>query len=73
MEDLHEARTVKSVIDQLIQEQNTAKLENLAQQIGTIIARLHQAQIVHGDLTTSNMLLKDNDQLYLIDFGLSAH
>ncbi|CAF3488134.1 unnamed protein product [Rotaria socialis] len=73
MEDLHEARTVKSVIDQLIQEQNTAQLENLAQQIGAIIARLHQAQIVHGDLTTSNMLLKDNGQLYLIDFGLSAH
>ncbi|CAF3558807.1 unnamed protein product [Rotaria sordida] len=73
MEDLHEARTVKSVIDTLIQEQNTAKLEQLAQQIGTTIGRLHQAQIIHGDLTTSNMLLTENDQLYLIDFGLSAY
>ncbi|CAF3817461.1 unnamed protein product [Rotaria sordida] len=73
MEDLHEARTVKSVIDTLIQEQNTVKLEQLAQQIGTTIGRLHQAQIIHGDLTTSNMLLTENDQLYLIDFGLSAY
>ncbi|CAF0817973.1 unnamed protein product, partial [Rotaria sordida] len=40
---------------------------------GTTIGRLHQAQIIHGDLTTSNMLLTENDQLYLIDFGLSAY
>jgi TP53 regulating kinase-like protein len=73
MEDLHDARTVKSVIDTLIQESNTAKLDALSQQVGATIARLHQAQIVHGDLTTSNMLLAENGQLYLIDFGLSAH
>ncbi len=73
MEDLHQARTVKSVIDTLIQENNTAKLEVLAEQIGSTIGRLHQAQIVHGDLTTSNILITENDQLYLIDFGLSAH
>ncbi|UJR35542.1 hypothetical protein I4U23_028296 [Adineta vaga] len=73
MEDLHDALTVKSVIDILIQENNTAKLGELAQKIGSTIARLHQAQIVHGDLTTSNMLLRENGQLYFIDFGLSAH
>jgi TP53 regulating kinase-like protein len=73
MEDLYDARTVKSVIDILIQENNTSKLEQLSQQIGSTIGRLHQAQIVHGDLTTSNMILSENDQLYLIDFGLSAH
>ncbi len=73
MEDIHDARTVKSVIDTLIQENNTPKLEQLAQQIGSTIGRLHQAQLVHGDLTTSNMLLSENNQLYVIDFGLSAH
>lgn len=26
--------------------------------------------VIHGDLTTSNMIYKD-DQIYLIDFGLS--
>jgi TP53 regulating kinase-like protein len=73
MEDLHDARTVKSVIDKLIQENNTMKLDELAERIGSTIGRLHQAHIVHGDLTTSNMLIGENGQLYLIDFGLSAH
>jgi len=33
------------------------------------VAALHQAEIIHGDLTTSNMLLKDG-KIYFIDFGL---
>ncbi len=41
----------------------------VARRIGEAVAALHSADIVHGDLTTSNMILKDNG-LYLIDFGL---
>jgi len=41
----------------------------LAKAIGKIVARLHNAEIVHGDLTTSNMLY--HKKLYLVDFGLS--
>jgi TP53 regulating kinase-like protein len=37
--------------------------------IGKLIGKLHSAGIVHGDLTTSNMILKDS-QIYFIDFGL---
>ncbi|HIH00473.1 TPA: Kae1-associated serine/threonine protein kinase, partial [Thermoplasmata archaeon] len=37
--------------------------------IGDIAARLHANDIVHGDLTTSNMLL-DGDRIVLIDFSL---
>lgn len=37
--------------------------------IGKLIGKLHSAGIVHGDLTTSNMILKD-DEIYFIDFGL---
>ncbi len=37
--------------------------------IGDAVARMHSSGIIHGDLTTSNMLLKDN-KLYVIDFGL---
>ncbi len=43
--------------------------EKVARKIGEAVASLHAADIVHGDLTTSNMILKGND-LYLIDFGL---
>ncbi len=38
--------------------------------VGERVARLHDAGIIHGDLTTSNMLVRD-DELVLIDFGLS--
>ncbi|KAI0704439.1 hypothetical protein C8T65DRAFT_654041 [Cerioporus squamosus] len=44
--------------------------------IGTEIAKMHQADIIHGDLTTSNMMLRHPSsrkglQLVLIDFGLA--
>jgi len=38
--------------------------------VGEGLARLHDAGIIHGDLTTSNMLVKDGT-LFFIDFGLS--
>lgn len=33
------------------------KLEDLAGQMGKAIAKLHDGGLIHGDLTTSNMLL----------------
>ncbi len=42
--------------------------------IGKGIAWLHKNNIIHGDLTTSNMILKKNyknAELFFIDFGLS--
>ncbi|XP_020237464.1 EKC/KEOPS complex subunit TP53RK isoform X2 [Cajanus cajan] len=51
---------------------NEESLDKIASQIGVAIAKLHDGGLVHGDLTTSNMLLKnDTNQLVLIDFGLS--
>jgi len=41
----------------------------ICEKIGENIAKLHDSDIIHGDLTTSNMILKDN-QVYFIDFGL---
>ncbi|RDX76713.1 EKC/KEOPS complex subunit bud32, partial [Mucuna pruriens] len=47
-------------------------MDNIASQIGDAIGKLHDGGLVHGDLTTSNMLLKNGtNQLVLIDFGLS--
>ncbi len=37
--------------------------------VGENIARLHAQDIIHGDLTTSNILVKGGE-LYFIDFGL---
>ena len=44
----------------------------LATEMGTKIAQLHQKDIIHGDLTTSNMIKhQDTGELNIIDFGLS--
>ncbi len=47
------------------------KRRALALEIGDYIAKLHNRGIVHGDLTTSNMIVED-DELYFIDFGLGS-
>uniref|UniRef100_A0A1J3HYT3 non-specific serine/threonine protein kinase n=1 Tax=Noccaea caerulescens TaxID=107243 RepID=A0A1J3HYT3_NOCCA len=48
------------------------RLDDVAAQIGEAIAKLHDGGLAHGDLTTSNMLVRSGtNQLVLIDFGLS--
>lgn len=39
--------------------------------VGTTIMRMHDRDIYHGDLTTSNIILDDNP--IIIDFGLGGH
>ncbi|MDP6139381.1 MAG: KEOPS complex kinase/ATPase Bud32 [Candidatus Woesearchaeota archaeon] len=41
----------------------------LSKEIGDKVAILHNNNIIHGDLTTSNMVF--NKEIYFIDFGLS--
>jgi len=43
--------------------------KKLGREIGKKVARLHSNNIIHGDLTTSNMIF--NDEIHFIDFGLS--
>lgn len=43
------------------------KLDSIAMQIGSAIGKLHDGGLIHGDLTTSNMLLqKGTNQLVVI-------
>ncbi|MFA4960840.1 MAG: KEOPS complex kinase/ATPase Bud32 [Candidatus Pacearchaeota archaeon] len=46
------------------QKQSTAM-----KMLGEQTAKLHDAEIIHGDLTTSNTIFKKN-KLFIIDFGL---
>lgn len=50
----------------------TQDYKEISIQIGHILTKLHNQDLVHGDLTTSNMILKDN-KVFLIDFGLGFH
>lgn len=41
----------------------------ICRQISLEVGKMHDLDIIHGDLTTSNMIL-NNEKIYLIDFGL---
>jgi len=58
---------VKDALEQLPEEAAI----RVCQRIGEIAAKLHANDIVHGDLTTSNMLL-EGDEIVLIDFSLGS-
>ncbi len=45
----------------------------LCRLIGKQIAHLHKAGIVHGDLTTSNMILSPRGRVFFVDFGLGEY
>ncbi len=42
----------------------------IASKIGELIAACHGSDLIHGDLTTSNILVRDGEAI-LIDFGLA--
>jgi N6-L-threonylcarbamoyladenine synthase/protein kinase Bud32 len=48
-----------------------SEMVTISQIIGENVARLHDCGIIHGDLTTSNLILsEDRDSVVFIDFGL---
>jgi TP53 regulating kinase-like protein len=61
-----EGPTAKEVLDR----GGPAAME-AAKEIGRAVGRLHRAGVVHGDLTTSNMIVRDG-RVVMIDFSLGA-
>ena len=43
-----------------------------AKKIGIALGRMHDIDVVHGDLTTSNMMLNSAGNIVIIDFGLAG-
>lgn len=65
--DFLSGKRLKEVLNELtIQEIN-----NLFYEVGRYLARLHLNNEIHGDLTTSNIIILPNKRIFLIDFGLS--
>ncbi|MFW9981216.1 MAG: Kae1-associated kinase Bud32 [Candidatus Thorarchaeota archaeon] len=56
---------------QLAGNLSKSKLIALCQSFGQLIALLHDGNVAHGDPTTSNVIIDENDMLWLVDFGLS--
>ncbi len=62
-----EGKQVKQVLNDLPPEERL----RLSRHIGGLIGCLHKHGIIHGDLTTSNMILTPYDKVVFVDFGLS--
>ncbi|HMK54951.1 MAG TPA: bifunctional N(6)-L-threonylcarbamoyladenine synthase/serine/threonine protein kinase [Methanobacteriaceae archaeon] len=60
-----EGELVKDILDKTSPE----IMRNLGNKIGETVAQLHQCGIIHGDLTTSNMIQYE-DRIVVLDFGL---
>lgn len=75
MEEIPDSVTARDHINNLLQlsaEAAEQKLQTLAQNIGNTLAEMHNVDCIHGDLTTSNILLKKGfEKIVVIDFGLS--
>jgi TP53 regulating kinase-like protein len=61
-----EGHQVKALLDGLCEEDQQA----LCRRIGEAVGKLHSAGLLHGDLTTSNMILSSDGRLFFVDFGL---
>ncbi|KAJ2490677.1 serine/threonine-protein kinase bud32 [Coemansia sp. RSA 2050] len=55
----------------IVANNNPDQENELMATVGRILHQMHSFDIIHGDLTTSNMILDSGKQLVLIDFGLS--
>jgi TP53 regulating kinase and related kinases len=54
-------------------EPEEQRIAEIAVEFGKSIGKLHSAGIMHGDLTTSNVIVDAEGAVRLIDFGLAIH
>lgn len=57
-------------VKQYLNEASKSERKKICQKIGELIGRLHRAGLIHGDLTTSNMILNPSGDIFFVDFGL---
>lgn len=71
--------TIKQVVREWQGEEEELKV--LLRRVGEAVGKLHSVGVVHGDLTTSNMMLRRKEgegkgplegEIVLIDFGLAT-
>lgn len=58
-------KRIKDILNDLSEDERS----RICKKIGVSIAKFHNNDIIHGDITTSNMILLD-DKVHFIDFGL---
>jgi TP53 regulating kinase-like protein len=61
-----EGKQVKQLLNQLSEKERKAACFKIGQEI----AKLHRFGLIHGDLTTSNMIMSADGKVFFVDFGL---
>lgn len=61
-----EGKQVKQLLGNILMKER----QELCVKIGELIGKIHKHGVVHGDLTTSNMILDVESKLFFVDFGL---
>ncbi|MHA1576556.1 MAG: KEOPS complex kinase/ATPase Bud32 [Candidatus Thorarchaeota archaeon] len=67
MMDYIEGQTLKDVL----KEAGKDEIRRLCTRFGEIVALLHNGDVVHGDPTSSNVIVGTDSKLWMIDFGLA--
>jgi len=57
-------------VKQHLNRASKAERKKLCTQIGELVGKLHKEDLIHGDLTTSNMILNPKGKIFFVDFGL---
>jgi len=75
MVNVPEATIIMEYIEghQVKQHLNTVlktERRRVCQRIGELTGKLHKENVIHGDLTTSNMIIDNQGKIFFIDFGL---
>ena len=61
-----EGEQIKQLLNNVPKDQR----QELCVKIGELIGKLHSHGLIHGDLTTSNMILSPEGKIFFLDFGL---
>ena len=65
--DLIEGKQLK----EMASTASSSQIKALCNQFGRLIAQLHRGGMVHGDPTTSNLVVTPKYKIWMIDFGLA--
>jgi Kae1-associated kinase Bud32 len=58
-------------IKEVLPDVDDVEQKKLCIKVGRCVGKLHKNNLIHGDLTTSNMILR-GDRIYFIDFSLGG-
>ncbi|KAG7177526.1 EKC/KEOPS complex subunit TP53RK-like isoform X2 [Homarus americanus] len=78
LEKITNGSTIRNYIYEAVKNNlsmESSVMLSIAERIGEVLVKMHSNNIIHGDLTTSNMLLVppyETSDIILIDFGLSS-